>query len=82
MPLCGVILPSDPVVCGPDEGFVECVIDKHRSHEEHLGKLPNGNYIHWTHVGIICDCETDDCDCFNYAIISERQALIILNTKN
>jgi hypothetical protein len=82
MPLWGTILPSDPIICGSDEGFVECVIDYHRSHEEHLGRLPNGNYIRWTHVGVRCDCETDDCGCFDYTIISERQALVILNTKD
>ena len=74
---CGILLPSNNILCSRDEGLPECLFLLNHA-GEHLCRLPNGKYVLWTSADD-CGCEEwPDCDCFDYVQISEDEARQLL----
>jgi hypothetical protein len=79
MDQCNYLLPRHDSHLTPDNECIECLLPQ--GHEEdHLVKLVSGKYVLWKSNPDWCDCEEENCECFEWFFISDDEANTLLNS--
>lgn len=74
---CGYLLPVHDAALTPNHEMVGCLREEgHRF--DHLSTLSDGRHILWMPTSLYCDCEEEDCQCFDYSEVSLQEAKEIL----